>query len=92
MKTSFYRTAFCLAVLASTSGASAQTPADGRAFVTGLYGAYNGGEPDYLGRQAGAVFSPRLLSLVRKDQAATPEGEVGALDWDPICDCQDSTG
>ena len=80
--------AFGFALLATP--ASAQIPAEARAFETGLYAAYERGEPDYLGRGAGAVFSPRLLSLIRSDQAATPEGDAPALDWDPICDCQDS--
>jgi hypothetical protein len=29
---------------------------------------------------------------MRHDQSATPSGDVGALDGDPICDCQDDGG
>jgi len=58
-------------------------------FVRGLYGAYHGRGPDYLGRNSGAVFSPSLLKLIRRDAAETPRGDVGTLDGDPICDCQD---
>ena len=63
-------------------------------FVSGLYAAYHGDGrgPDYLGRQAKTVLSPRLLALVRLDAARTPAGDVGALDGDPICDCQDTSG
>jgi Protein of unknown function (DUF3828) len=61
-----------------------------QAFVTGLYAAYHGKGPDYLGRQAGAVFAPLLLRLIRRDATETPAGDVGALDGDPICDCQDA--
>jgi hypothetical protein len=60
-----------------------------RAFVQGLYSAYAHAEPDYLGKGADKVFSTRLLGLIRADQKATPDGDVGALDGDPICDCQD---
>ena len=79
------------ALLAFASGAEAQSVADARAFVAGLYGAYGRSEPDYLGPQAGRVFAPRLLSLIRRD-ARNAHGEVGALDGDPICDCQDAGG
>ncbi len=67
------------------------TPAleSARRFVQGLYAGYQHGEPDYLGKGADRVFSVRLLGLIRADQKATPDGDVGALDGDPICDCQD---
>lgn len=72
----------------------AQSLADAQAFVGKLYAAYPSDDvhsgPDYLGRRARTVFAPRLLSLVRLDAARTPTGDVGALDGDPICDCQDS--
>jgi hypothetical protein len=61
-----------------------------QSFVAGLYGAYaKRPGPDYLGPQKGRVFSPSLIGLMRRDAAATPKGEVGALDGDPICNCQD---
>ncbi len=60
-----------------------------RGFVSNLYAGYARGEPDYLGKGAERVFSTRLLGLIRADQKATPDGDVGALDGDPICDCQD---
>lgn len=63
-----------------------------RAFTEGLYEAYRHGEPDYLGARARMTFAPRLLALIRDDKAATPPGDEGALDWDPICDCQDDGG
>jgi hypothetical protein len=70
-----------------------QDLAGARAFVTGLYRAYDrDGQPDYLGPIRRRVFSPGLLRLMREDDARTPKGEVGALDGDPICDCQDSGG
>jgi len=81
--------AFTLGAAALAPTALAQDLASARRFVTGLYSAYHGDGPDYLGRQAAAVFSPRMLALIRLDRARTPNGDVGALDGDPICDCQD---
>ena len=66
---------------------------DAKTFVRGLYQAYaRGNGPDYLGRQAPGVFSPRLLQLIRRDERLTPKGDVPSLDGDPICDCQDPGG
>jgi len=66
-----------------------QTLGDARAFTLKLYEAYEHGEPDYLGPLRDQVFTARLLRLIRRDQQLTPKGDVGALDGDPICDCQD---
>ena len=85
MRTGFVALA---ALLAIAGAAQAQSLADARGFVAGLYGAYAHSQPNYLGRRARQVFSPRLLGLIRKD-AREAHGEVGALDGDPICDCQD---
>jgi len=69
--------------------AAAQDLGQAHAFVADLYAGYGRKPgPDYTGRQAPTVFSPRLLKLIRRD-AARAKGEVGALDGDPICDCQD---
>ena len=76
-------------LLLSPAIARAQDAADAAAFVRGLYGAYHGKGPDYLGRQAASTFSPALLGLIRQAAAQSPADEVGALDGDPICDCQD---
>jgi len=81
-----------LLICGSAGPASAQDHAAAQAFVTQLYGAYHGDGPDYLRRQAPQVFAPSLLRLIRRDAAETPKGYVGALDGDPICDCQDSGG
>lgn len=69
-----------------------QSLAKAESFAHRLYDAYARGMPDYLGPQARRVFSPRLLSLIRRDERLAPAGEPGALDGDPICDCQDPGG
>ncbi len=81
-----------LAVLVAllASPAAAQDLGAAKTFVAGLYAAYaKPPGPDYLGRQARATFSPALLALIRRDAARTPKGDVGTLDGDPICNCQD---
>ena len=80
-----------LPLLAAAPPAHAQTADDARRFVSRLYAAYGRSQPDYLGQEARQVFSPRLLALIRRDQRLA-KGEVGALDGDPICDCQDAGG
>ncbi len=86
------RPALTLALLLLPATTFGQSLSDARAFTLGLYQAYEHGSPDYLGRQARQVFSPALLRLIRRDAVATPQGDVGALDGDPICDCQDPDG
>lgn len=82
-------TALLLGLLLA-SPAAAQDLVQAKAFVTGLYAAY-GKEPgpDYIGRQAKQVWSPAMLKLLQREAESTPEDEVGALDGDPICNCQD---
>jgi hypothetical protein len=81
-----------LAMAAAAPAASAQSLADARAFVAGLYRGYaENHDVDYLDKGARRVFSPRLLGLIRADERAA-HGEVGWLDGDPICDCQDPDG
>lgn len=67
-----------------------------RAFLAHLYSHYpqREGAPafDPTGRSAREVFDPALAALFRKDARLTPPGEVGAIDGDPVCDCQDDGG
>ena len=60
------------------------------AFLRHLYAPYVAGntEFDSTGKAAPTIFDSRLTALIRKDRASA-HGEVGALDGDPICDCQD---
>ena len=58
-------------------------------FLRGLYAPYvRGKAPDPTGNMANDIFTPGLLGLIRKDKASAA-GEVGRLDHDPICACQD---
>lgn len=67
--------------------AGSETP---RSFLRGIYAHYADESSDFdpTGDAAGGIFDPRLLFLIRQDQAV-PAGEEGWLDSDPICACQD---
>jgi len=77
-------------------GAQAQTAKQADTFVRQLYGQYEHPVsrfgPSIMGKHAASVFSPGLLALIRKEEKATPSGDVGKLDFDPVCSCQDSGG
>jgi hypothetical protein len=45
---------------------------------------------DVFGKDMAKIFHPRLIALIKEDERLA-QGEVGALDSDPICDCQDDT-
>jgi len=81
-----------IAALLAPLSVHAQSLEAAKAFTTTLYGAYAKGNPDYVGQNPERTFSPELLGLIRKDQASAAPGEVGILDGDPICDCQDAEG
>jgi len=78
------------ALLATTGSVQAQDLPTAKTFVAGLYSAYQRQPgPDYLGKQMAEVFAPDLIALIKREAASVPKGDVGALDGDPICDCQD---
>jgi Protein of unknown function (DUF3828) len=57
------------------------------ALLQAFYGRYMAADGD-MGDD-GAFFSSGLNALYAADAAATPEGEMGALDFDPFIDGQD---
>jgi hypothetical protein len=61
-----------------------------RHFLEQLYAKYTvlEKEPNPLGNDGAKLFAPELLALIREDQRRSM-GEVGLLDHDPICSCQD---
>jgi hypothetical protein len=61
-----------------------------KAYVQRLYANYR--RSDYSPfTHAERVFAPRLLSAIDEDSKLA-HGEVGYLDGDPICQCQDTSG
>lgn len=69
--------------------ASAQGGTSAKEFLSSLYKGYQSPkEVDYLGKAADSIFTPELLKLIREDEKQA-DGEVGNLNYDPICNCQD---
>jgi hypothetical protein len=59
-------------------------------FVAGLYASYgrNSAPPNLFEGNAKDAFDPSLILLAKTDaDAARPD--VGVLDYDPVCNCQD---
>ena len=83
-----------LSVLCGGSNASAADVAGAKAFVVWLFSHYpqRASHFDPLGRSSAAVFDPPMIALFRENDRLTPKGDEGALDGDPICDCQDDSG
>ncbi|MEO8925660.1 MAG: DUF3828 domain-containing protein, partial [Caulobacteraceae bacterium] len=98
MKTSGFVVLAFVSGVVLTSTVWASDLAGARAFLTELYSHYPASVSasknptfDPVGRSATAVFEPSMVGLIREDQRLS-KGEVGALDGDPICDCQDDGG
>ena len=86
--------AACLAIVASPV-AAAPDAASAKAFVEKLYSHYpstpNGTAFDPTGKNASEVFDPGMIAAFRED-ARLANGEVGFVDADPVCQCQDDSG
>ena len=85
-----------LAFALSATGPAGAAEAEGaRAFLAQLYAHYP--QPantdfDPTGANARSVFDPSMIALFHEDARLTPKGDVGAIDSDPICNCQDDGG
>lgn len=77
--------AFAAALLAAA--APAESP---RAFVERLYAGYRDPDYDPLARPE-QVFAPALVAAIREDRKLSRD-EVGYMDADPLCQCQDAAG
>jgi hypothetical protein len=65
-----------------------------RAFVESLYKLYGKGGRGVpsQGPAAQRYYHSSLLALMRADEKAVGPGDVGVLDGDPVCGCQDWDG
>ena len=70
--------------------ATVARPEAPEAFLRRIYAPYVRGDQHVspTGKDAAKIFDVRLSALIHKDQV-NAKGEIGALDQDPICDCQD---
>jgi hypothetical protein len=81
------------AAAAGTSNvAQADRSASAEQFVRQLYAGYvdtpNASPPSPFGTAENGIFDPSLLALLRRERE-TAGGEMGLMDFDPICACQD---
>jgi hypothetical protein len=88
--------AACLASGVATSVAAASDAASAKAFVEKLYSHYpskpgNRDAFDPTGKNASQVFDPGMIAAFREDTRLA-HGEVGFIDSDPLCQCQDDSG
>lgn len=80
---------FALAVAAQAGCAHAGATTDAKAWVEALYQRYANGEEMSDALWQKEIYDTAMLALMKEDERLTPQGEVGVLDWDPICQCQD---
>jgi hypothetical protein len=80
-----------LSTVFGATSLSAQDQASAQTFLLSIYKRYGKGGPGVNtdGSRARLYFSSSLVSLLRADQKAVGPDEVGVLDGDPICGCQD---
>jgi hypothetical protein len=72
---------------AAPATAPAETP---RHFVERVYAGYR--DPDFSPlKRPERVFAPALVAAMR-EEARLSRGEVGFMDADPLCECQDPSG
>lgn len=67
--------------------AGAETVDGPAAAIAAIYKAYQNAPS--TGPDVGKVYSARMQALIDADAKATPEGEVGKIDWDVFVDGQD---
>lgn len=87
-----------VAVTAPACALHAQDAAAAKAFVASIYRQYQNGAEDGSagisidGPQAGLYYHSSLLALMRADVKANGPDNVPAIDFDPLCGCQDWDG
>lgn len=76
------------------SAASAQDADSAKAFLLSVYTQYQNGRKgiDFTGPGAGRFYHSSLLALMRADRKANGPDNVPAIDFDPVCGCQDWDG
>src|SRR5215213_6931077 len=78
-------------ILALIAAAAAQPPGETpRAFMERIYAGYRNADYSPFSHPE-RVFSPRLIEAVNEDSRLS-HGEVGYIDGDPVCQCQDAGG
>jgi|SRR5579862_7015076 uncharacterized protein DUF3828 len=94
-RTAVWVAAVCLMIVTNPV-AAAPDAASAKAFVEKLYSHYpskpgNRSAFDPTGKNANQVFDPGMIAAFREDTRLA-HGEVGFVDSDPLCQCQDDSG
>src|SRR5579864_2955914 len=94
-RTALWIAGACLMGIASPVMAALDA-ASAKAFVEKLYSHYpskpgNRSAFDPTGKNASQVFDPGMIAAFREDTRLA-HGEVGFIDSDPLCQCQDDSG
>jgi hypothetical protein len=86
--------ALSLAAIFPCDVARAQTAPAAKAFLASVYRHYQSGSKgiDFEGPGASLYFHSSLVALIREDIKANGPGNAPAIDFDPICGCQDWKG
>lgn len=81
-------------LVALTLPACAQDATTAKQFLALIYRHYDhhGNGIDFSGARARSYFDESLIALLDADAKAVGPGEVGVLDGDPLCSCQDWDG
>ena len=81
-----------LCLFAATPAMAEPSAATAEQFLRGLYAQYtpHGKPVAFVYPDAKGMVDPAMLALLKHDKDAS-NGEVGAMDSDPICGCQDWT-
>jgi len=77
-------------MLLAAIAAAALQPESPRAFLERIYAHYSRSDYSPFNRP-GLVFTPRLAAALAED-ARLFKNEVGYVDSDPVCQCQDTSG
>ncbi len=81
----------CLSIAGvAQAAAPVASPASAEQFLRGLYAKYtpNGKPIPFVYPDAKGIVDPTMLALLKRDQDKS-DAEVGAMDSDPVCRCQD---
>jgi len=79
------------AASATVTAAAAPSADSARVWVVRLYDRYRDDSFSPFGAAKPEVFGPEIIHELAENDRLTPEGEMGAIDADPICSCQDPT-
>ena len=76
---------------AAATAAAAPNANSARIWVMGLYAGYADDQFSPFATPEN-WFAPAVVKALAEDERLTPPGEMGAIDADPVCSCQDPTG